>query len=41
MKDVQLVVKACQVCQSVDPAPVKWASGSSMLMRYCTELVFT
>ncbi len=28
MKDVRRVVKACQVCQSIDPAPVKWARGS-------------
>ena len=26
-KDVQQVVRACQVCQSIDPAPVKWAKG--------------
>ena len=26
-KDVRRVVKACQVCQSIDPAPVKWARG--------------
>ena len=26
-KDVRRVVKACQVCQSIDPAPVKWAKG--------------
>ena len=26
-KDVQLVVKACQVCQSIDPGPVKLARG--------------
>ena len=26
-KEVQRVVKACQVCQSVDPAPVKWTRG--------------
>ena len=26
-KDVQRVVKVCQVCQSIDPAPVKWAKG--------------
>ena len=26
-KEVQRVVKACQVCQSVDPAPVKWTWG--------------
>ena len=32
-KDVRRVVKACQLCQSIDPAPVKWARGSSMLMR--------
>ena len=25
--DVRRVVKACQVCQSIDPAPVKWARG--------------
>ena len=27
MRDVRRVVKACQVCQSIDPAPVKWAKG--------------
>ena len=26
-RDVGRVVKACQVCQSIDPAPVKWARG--------------
>ena len=26
-KDVRRVVKVCQVCQSIDPAPVKWARG--------------
>ena len=26
-KDVRRVVKACQVCQSIDSAPVKWARG--------------
>ena len=26
-RDVRRVVKACQVCQSIDPAPVKWARG--------------
>ena len=26
-KDVQRVVKACQVCQSIDPASVRWARG--------------
>ena len=26
-KDVRRVVKACQVCQSIDPAPVKWPKG--------------
>ena len=26
-KEVQRVVKACPVCQSVDPAPVKWTRG--------------
>ena len=25
MKDVRRVVTAYQVCQSIDPAPVKWA----------------
>ena len=24
--DVRRVVKACQLCQSIDPAPVKWAT---------------
>ena len=40
-KDVRRVVKACQVCQSIDPAPVKWARGSSMLTRYDTGLEWT
>ena len=26
-RDVRRVVKACQVCQSMDPAPVKWPKG--------------
>ena len=26
-KEVQRVVKPCQVCQSIDPASVKWARG--------------
>ena len=26
-KDVRRVIKACQVCPSIDPAPVKWARG--------------
>ena len=26
-RDVRRVVIACQVCQSIDPAPVKWARG--------------
>ena len=26
-RDVRRVVKACQVCQSIDPAPVKWPKG--------------
>ena len=25
--DVRQVVKACKVCQSIDPAPIQWASG--------------
>ena len=28
-KDVRRVVKACQVCQSIGPAPVKWARGGA------------
>ena len=40
-KDVRRVVKACQVCQSIDPAPVKWARGSSMLTRSGTGLEWT
>ena len=27
-KNVRRVVKACHVCQSIDPAPVKWAKGA-------------
>ena len=26
-KEVQRVVQTCQVCQSIDPAPVRWAAG--------------
>ena len=26
--DVRRVVKSCQVCQSIDPDPVKWARGA-------------
>ena len=26
-RDVRRVVKACEVCQSIDPAPVKWPKG--------------
>ena len=26
-KAVQRIVRTCQVCQSIDPAPVKWTSG--------------
>ena len=26
-KEVQRIVRTCQVCQSIDPAPVKWTSG--------------
>ena len=26
-KDVRRVVKECQVCRSIDPAPVKWVRG--------------
>ena len=37
-RDVRRVVKACQVCQSIDPAPVKWARVSSMLTRSGTGL---
>ena len=40
-KDVWRVVKACQVCQSIDPAPVKWARESSMLTRSSTGLEWT
>ena len=40
-KDVRRVVKACQVCQSIDPAPVKWARRSSMLTRSCIGLEWT
>ena len=40
-KDVLRVVKACQVCQSIDPAPVKGARGSSMLTRFGTGLEWT
>ena len=38
-KDVRMVVKACQLCQSFDPAPVKWIRGSSMLMRSDTDVI--
>ena len=41
MKDVRRVVKACQLCQSIDPAPVKLARGSSMLTRSGTVLEWT
>lgn len=27
-RQVQTVVKECQACQSIDPAPVRWAKGS-------------
>ena len=27
-KNVRRVVKACHVCRSIDPAPVKWAKGA-------------
>ena len=37
-RDVRRVAKAWQVCQSIDPAPVKWARGSSMLTRSGTGL---
>ena len=40
-KDVRRVAKACQVCQSIDPAPIKWARGNSMLMRSGTGLEWT
>ena len=40
-KDVRRVVKECQVCQSIDPAPVKWAIGDSMLMKSGSELEWT
>ena len=40
-KDVRRVVKACQVCQSIDPASVKRVRGSSMLMRSGTGLEWT
>ena len=40
-KDVRRVVRACQLCQSIDPAPVKWARGSSMLTRSGTGLEWT
>ena len=26
-KEVQRVVQACQACQSIDPAPVRWIPG--------------
>ena len=40
-KNVRRVVKACQVCQSIGPDPVKWARVSSMLTRSGTGLEWT
>ena len=41
-KEMQRVVKACQVCQSVDPAPVKWTRGElnvdKIWYRVCMDI---